>query len=426
MQVKIVWDGIDRRITQLTHMPGSVMYVVPAPDSRTYLFSAQGAAAEDPGAGAGGGPGMYTDRRRRHADDAAQYDVGRCWGGGARWTRRSGGGGGFNEPQWARDSRSIYFLQGGGLYSLGGRRRSGGGYRGGAGGSHRADAADAVDAAARRRRHPSDTASAGAAPRRINFSVKMEIDIPAERRQVFEEAWRVMKNRFYDAKMHGVNWAAAKDKYEAMLPHIADSEELHNLIMEMIGDLNASHTGITGGSRLPAQGPPEERIATRYPGFDIEPDASGFYKVSYIYRKGPADHDYVKIAPGNFVLAVNGKELKTSRELLAAVQHSAGAKVRVPGELQALHGWRVDHQPGAADRRGDEHAAIRPLGGRSQTDGRQADQRRNRLPAHQGDGRAFARQVPARPAGEPGQEGADHRPAVQRRRRHRSGTAGRS
>ena len=59
VQVKIVWDGIDRRITQLTRMPGSVSYVVPAPDSRTYLFSAQGGGTDDAG-GAGGGPGMYT------------------------------------------------------------------------------------------------------------------------------------------------------------------------------------------------------------------------------------------------------------------------------------------------------------------------------------------------------------------------------
>jgi len=188
-----------------------------------------------------------------------------------------GGGGGFNEPQWARDGRSIYYLQGGGLYSLsigGGApadtsaapaAAAGRGGRGGRGGATAAAPS-------------TDTASTGAAPRRIAFSVKMEVDIPAERRQVFEEAWRVMKNRFYDAKMHGVDWAAAKDKYETMLPHIADSEELHNLIMEMIGDLNASHTGISGGSRLPVQGTPEERIATRYPGFDIEPDASGFYK----------------------------------------------------------------------------------------------------------------------------------------------------
>ena len=96
-------------------------------------------------------------------------------------------------------------------------------------------------------------ATAGAGPRRIDFSVRMVIDQVAERKQVFGEAWRVMKNRFYDAKMHGVNWSAAKDKYESLLPHVADLEELHNLIMEMIGELNASHTGITGGTRIPGQ-----------------------------------------------------------------------------------------------------------------------------------------------------------------------------
>jgi tricorn protease len=140
----------------------------------------------------------------------------------------------------------------------------------------------------------------------------MVIDIPAERRQVFEEAWRVMKNRFYDANMHGANWAAAKDTYESMLPNIADTEELHNLIMEMIGDMNASHTGISAGGVIPGRAAAEERMQTRYPGFDMEPDASGLYKVSYIYKKGPADHEYAKLAVGNYVLAVNDKELKVS------------------------------------------------------------------------------------------------------------------
>src|SRR5204863_2070476 len=153
------------------------------------------------------------------------------------------------------------------------------------------------------------TAANGPAPRRINFTVRMEIDLAAERKQVFQEAWRVMKNRFYDAKMHGVDWAAAKNVYEPMLDYIADTEELHNLIMEMIGDMNASHTGISGGSRLPTRTPPEERITTRQPGFELQPDTSGYYKVSYIFRKGPADHEYVRLATGNYILAVNGKEL---------------------------------------------------------------------------------------------------------------------
>ncbi len=61
VQVKIVWDGLDRRITQLTRMPGSVTSVVPAPDSRTYLLMAAGGAADEgAGAGAGAGPAYYT------------------------------------------------------------------------------------------------------------------------------------------------------------------------------------------------------------------------------------------------------------------------------------------------------------------------------------------------------------------------------
>jgi tricorn protease len=364
-QVKITWDGLDRRITQLTRMPGSVGYVVPAPDSRTYLFSAQGGAAEEgQGPGAGGGPGMYTinedgTRLTRLSTPTEPSGAGR---GG-----RGGGGGGFggNEPQWARDGRSIYFLQGGAIYNLpiGGApaetapaaaagATGGRGGRGGRGGTGAATAA---------------TDQSGSAARRISFSVKMEIDIPAERRQVFEEAWRVMKNRFYDANMHGVNWAAAKDKYESMLPHIADNEELHNLIMEMIGDLNASHTGISGGTRLPGE-QAQERIVTRYPGFELQPDASGFYKVEYIYRKGPADHDYVKIAPGNFILAVNGKELKTSENYWQTFNILPGRKFEFlvnnkPGTEGA---WTIDLEPlaGAAmtnlmyDRWVEEHKQI--------------------------------------------------------------------
>ena len=212
--VKITWDGIERRITKLTSMPGSVGYVVPSPDSRTYLFSAAGGDT-DPAA-AGGGPGMYTineDGSRLTHLNTTTADA----GGRGRGGRGGGGFGGGNEPQWTRDSRSIYFLQGGGIYTLSvgqvsdlpstaAAATTGG--RGGRGGRGTATAAPSTD-----------TASAGAAPRRIPLSVKMEIDIPAERRQVFEEAWRVMKNRFYDANMHGVNWAAAKDKYESMLPY---------------------------------------------------------------------------------------------------------------------------------------------------------------------------------------------------------------
>ena len=339
--VKITWDGMDRRVTLLTRLAGSVAYVVPSPDSRTYLFALQGA----PGETVGTGPAMYTINEDGSRLTQLNTTVENAGG-------RGGGGGGFgnvNEPQWARDSRGIYFLAGGGLYTLAisapVTETATGGGRGGRGGRGGGTPATATTAGA---------ADTSVAPRRIVFSVKMEIDIPAERRQVFEEAWRVMKNRFYDPKMHGVNWAAAKDKYESMLPQIADNEELHNVIMEMIGDLNASHTGISGGTRLPGE-LAQERIQTRYPGFDLEPDSSGLYKVGFVYRKGPADHDYLKVAPGNFVLAVNRKELKTSDNYWKLFNILPGRKFE----------FLVNNRPGTE---GAWTVEVEPIAGAAMTD----------------------------------------------------------
>ncbi len=316
VEVKIDWDGIDRRFNEVTSM-ANVQYVVPSPDGHTYLFAAGGGAAAGAAAdAAAAGPGIYTiaeDGTRQTKLNTTVTDI----AGGRGRGGRGGGGGGFGggEPVWARDSRSIYFMQGGGLFSLpipaGGATSdsaaagAGGGGRGGGRGGRGGGATGADPAAA------ADTGNA-AGPKRIPVSVRMEIDFPAERKQVFEEAWRVMKNRYYDANMHGANWAAAKDKYESMLPYLADTEELHNLIMEMIGDMNASHTGISAGGVIPGRAAADERVQTRYPGFEMEPDASGLYKVSYIYKKGPADHEYAKLAVGNYVLAVNDKELKVS------------------------------------------------------------------------------------------------------------------
>ena len=216
------------------------------------------------------------------------------------------------EPQWSRDGRTLYFLQDGGIYSapapsggggdatieslIGG---GGGGGRGGAGG--RGGGGGGI--------------ANGPTPRRIPFTVQLDIDAAAERQQVFEEAWRTMKYRFYDPKMNGVNWDALKDTYESLLPNVTDLDEFHVLIMDMIGKLDSSHTGVSGGG-LPGQGGGRggrgaDRTQTRYPGFDLEPDSSGYYKVSYIYKKGPADHDYLKLHAGDLILALNGKELKT-------------------------------------------------------------------------------------------------------------------
>ncbi len=310
VEVKIEWDGLQRRIRQLTRLEaGSVMNVVPSPDSKTYAFVAAGGGADE---FSGGAPALYTI-----ADDGSRL-ARLTQGGMGAPIRRS-----VQAPARRRGRRRAAVVAGRPrhLFHAGQRDL----LRRGPLGTVRCRRSLRTRARGRRRSTAAATTDAGPSPRRIDFTVRLEIHHPAERRQVFNEAWRVMRNRFYDPKMHGVDWDAARKAYEPLLDYVGDSEELHSVIMEMIGELNASHTGIQGGDEPDASA---DRIQTRYPGFDLEADtAAGYYKVASIDRKGPADHDYVKLAAGNYVLAVNGRDLQCRRQLLEDVQLRSRTKV---------------------------------------------------------------------------------------------------
>jgi tricorn protease len=155
-----------------------------------------------------------------------------------------------------------------------------------------------------------------------------------------------MKNRFYDAKMHGTDWTAAKAIYQPLLQYLVDEDELHTVMMMMIGELNASHTGVSGG-------PPASRtnIQTRYPGFDLVADASGFYKVGHIYKDGPADRDFLKIKTGDYVIAVDDHDLKTTQNYWQYFTLAPGSKFHFAiNDKPAKEGaWDVTINPIAAN-----------------------------------------------------------------------------
>ncbi|MCX6546336.1 MAG: S41 family peptidase [Acidobacteria bacterium] len=316
VEVKIDWDGFARRARRLNATGDTFGGLTPTPDGHSVAFTSSAAPAA--GGAAGGGAsssGIYilnveTDQATRvpqpAAEPAAGGRGGRGGGGG------SGGGGGM---AFTRDGRTIYFRSGRGLYAAavpsgggaGAAAAATGGGRGGRGGASSA---------------PEPAASGGATARRVSFSANLEIDHKALRKQVFNEGWRIMKNRFYDARMHGADWNAAKVLYEPLLEYLVDEEELHSVMMMMIGELNASHTGVSGGPAAATPSPAQ----TRYPGFDLVADASGFYRVGHIYKAGPADHDYLKITKGDFVIMVDDHELKTSDSYWTYFTLSAGRK----------------------------------------------------------------------------------------------------
>jgi len=140
---------------------------------------------------------------------------------------------------------------------------------------------------------------------RVVFALAVKVDQRAEWEQILDEAWRVMKYRFYDEKMHGRDWVAIKKKYEPLLKYVGENQDVYDLANEMIGELNASHTGVSG----PPSREMPEAYATRHPGFELSPD-NGFYRVSHIYRDGPADKEWIDLKKGDYVLAVDGKLIK--------------------------------------------------------------------------------------------------------------------
>jgi len=140
---------------------------------------------------------------------------------------------------------------------------------------------------------------------KINTAVTVKVDNRVEWQQIFDECWRVMKYQFYDEKMHGRDWDAVKATYEPLLKYVGENDDVYDIANEMIGELNASHTGVSG--------PPSREIpasyTTRLPGFDLEADA-GAYRISHIYRKGPADKEWLGLKTGDYVLAIDGRTIK--------------------------------------------------------------------------------------------------------------------
>src|SRR5205814_3568195 len=70
--------------------------------------------------------------------------------------------------------------------------------------------------------------------------MKMEVDPPAEWRQMFEEVWRQERDYFFEPSMNGVDWAAQRAKYAQLLPHVADRLSLTYVLGELIGELSNS------------------------------------------------------------------------------------------------------------------------------------------------------------------------------------------
>ncbi|MBQ1886556.1 MAG: peptidase S41, partial [Bacteroidales bacterium] len=77
----------------------------------------------------------------------------------------------------------------------------------------------------------------------IMIAGKMELDAAGERAYMFDHMWLQVTKKFYDPTIHGINWKMYHDEYAKFLPYINNNYDFQVLLSELLGELNASHTG---------------------------------------------------------------------------------------------------------------------------------------------------------------------------------------
>ncbi len=161
--------------------------------------------------------------------------------------------------------------------------------------------------------------------------LRAEVDPPQEWKQMFNEVWRQERDYFFAAAMNGVDWEKERDKYAPLLPYAANRSDVTYLMGEMIGDLSNSHTYVGGGDY-----PELHPVNVGLLGADYDVDnATGIYRFKKIYpgenwdaqARSPLTEPGVKVKEGDYLIAINGRTLRSPQTPFELLTNTAGDTV---------------------------------------------------------------------------------------------------
>ncbi|MBS1935250.1 MAG: PDZ domain-containing protein, partial [Bacteroidetes bacterium] len=159
-------------------------------------------------------------------------------------------------------------------------------------------------------------------------AIQVKIDPVAEWPEIFAEAWRINRDYFYDPGMHGNNWEAIKKKYAVFLPGLSCRDDLNTLIRWMCSELSVGHHRLTNlGDKLYQP----QNIRGGLLGADYV-ISNNRYKITKIYGglnwnpnlRSPLTEPGVNVKTGDYILAVNGKDVVATQELYQYFENTAG------------------------------------------------------------------------------------------------------
>lgn len=157
----------------------------------------------------------------------------------------------------------------------------------------------------------------------IDFEAEFNYRPFAEREYLFDHVWQQVKDKFYDPQIHGVDWEGYRETYRRFLPYITNKDDFRDLLSEMLGELNASHTG----ARYYA---PNTALQTASLGlfFDPQYDGDGLL-VKEVLRKGPFAVKDTGVKAGSIIERIDGIDIKAGEDYNALLDGKAGKRVRI-------------------------------------------------------------------------------------------------
>jgi tricorn protease len=176
--------------------------------------------------------------------------------------------------------------------------------------------------------------------------------VPTEEwNQIFNEVWRRYRDWFYVSNMHGFDWVALREQYKPMLKYVAHRSDLNYVISEMIAELTIQHAYIDGGD---FQTPPRPRSGLPGARFELDQQA-GRYRISKIFGGDNSEDIYrspltevgVNASVGDYVLAIDGEELKATDDPYRLLRNKADNPVQLTiNKTPTMQGARtVSYRP---------------------------------------------------------------------------------
>lgn len=156
----------------------------------------------------------------------------------------------------------------------------------------------------------------------ISFSGEYEFKPKAEREYIFEHVWKQVNEKFYDPQIHGIDWAGYKKNYERFMPYIANNFDFQDLLSEMLGELNGSHTGARYQSM--------SRLIMGSLGVLYDQDYEGDgLKVAEVLPGGALNLADSEIKAGDVIESIDGHKIKAGESWFGLLRNKAGKKVAV-------------------------------------------------------------------------------------------------